>query len=206
MWRRERVNIGVLASGRGTDFQSIVDAVESGELDANIAVLIYNNKDAYVGERAEKAGIPAIFVDHRKKKREVFEREMVEVLRDHDVELVVLAGFMRRLTPYFIKEFRERIINIHPALLPSFPGTHSQRDALEYGVKVSGCTVHFVDENVDAGPIILQRCVPVLDNDTEETLAARILKEEHKVLPLVIKLYAGGRLRIEGGKVRVSER
>ncbi len=200
------MNIGVLASGRGTDFQSIVDAVESGELDANIAVLIYNNKDAYVGERAEKAGIPAIFVDHRKKKREVFEREMVEVLRDHDVELVVLAGFMRRLTPYFIKEFRERIINIHPALLPSFPGTHSQRDALEYGVKVSGCTVHFVDENVDAGPIILQRCVPVLDNDTEETLAARILKEEHKVLPLVIKLYAGGRLRIEGGKVRVSER
>ncbi len=197
------MNIGVLASGRGTDFQSIVDAVEAGELNVKIAVLIYNNPDAYARVRAEKAGIPAVFVDYRKKKREVFEREVVEVLKRYGVELVVLAGFMRLLTPYFISEFRNRIINIHPALLPSFPGTHAHRDTLNYGVKVSGCTVHFVDEHMDAGPIIIQRCVPVLEDDTEESLAARILEEEHKALPLAIRLYSEGRLRIEGRKVRV---
>ena len=197
------MNIGVLASGRGTDFQSIVDAVEAGELNVKIAVLVYNNPDAYVKVRAERAGIPAVFVDHRKKKREVFEREVVGVLKRYGVELVVLAGFMRLLTPYFISEFRNRIINIHPALLPSFPGTHAHRDALNYGVKVSGCTVHFVDEHMDAGPIIIQRCVPVLEDDTEDTLSARILEEEHKALPLAIRLYSEGRLRIEGRRVRI---
>jgi len=197
------VNIGVLASGRGTDFQSIVDAVEAGELNVKIAVLVYNNPDAYVKVRAERAGIPAVFVDHRKKKREVFEREVVGVLKRYGVELVVLAGFMRLLTPYFISEFRNRIINIHPALLPSFPGTHAHRDALNYGVKVSGCTVHFVDEHMDAGPIIIQRCVPVFEDDTEDTLSARILEEEHKALPLAIRLYSEGRLRIEGRRVRI---
>jgi len=197
------VNIGVLASGRGTDFQSIVDAVEAGELNVKIAVLVYNNPDAYVKVRAERAGIPAVFVDHRKKKREVFEREVVGVLKRYGVELQVLAGFMRLLTPYFISEFRNRIINIHPALLPSFPGTHAHRDALNYGVKVSGCTVHFVDEHMDAGPIIIQRCVPVLEDDTEDTLSARILEEEHKALPLAIRLYSEGRLRIEGRRVRI---
>ncbi len=197
------MNIGVLASGGGTDFQSIVDAVERGELGVTIAVLIYNKKEAFVRERAEKAGIPAVFVDHRKRTREEFEREMVEVLERHKVELVVMAGFMRLLTPYFIETYKNRLINIHPALLPSFPGTHGQRDALEHGVKVSGCTVHFVDKNMDAGPIILQRAVPVLDDDTEWTLRDRILEEEHKILPLAIKLYSEGRLRIEGRKVRI---
>ena len=153
-----------------------------------------------------KAGIPAVFVDHRKRDREEFEREMAGVLEDHGVELVVMAGFMRLLTPYFISTYRDRLINIHPALLPSFPGIHGQRDAFEYGVKISGCTVHFVDENMDAGPIILQRAVPVLDDDTEEDLKERILAEEHKVLPLAIKLYSEDRLRIEGGKVRILER
>lgn len=197
------MNIGVLASGGGTDFQSIVDAVERGELGVTIAVLIYNKKEAFVRERAEKAGIPAVFVDHRKRTREEFEREMVEVLERHKVELVVMAGFMRLLTPHFIEKYKDRLINIHPALLPSFPGTHGQRDALEHGVKVSGCTVHFVDKNMDAGPIILQRAVPVLDDDTEWTLRDRILEEEHKILPLAIKLYSEGRLRIEGRKVRI---
>lgn len=199
------MRIGVLASGNGTDFQSIVDAVERKELHVDIAVLIYNKELAYVRERAEKAGIPAVFVDHRKKRREEFEREMETVLKGYRVELVVLAGFMRLLTPYFINAFRDRMINIHPALLPSFPGTHGQKDALDFGVKVSGCTVHFVDENMDAGPIIIQRCVPVLDDDTEETLGARILEEEHKVLPLAIKLYSEGRLKIEGRWVRILE-
>lgn len=199
------MNIGVIASGGGTDFQSIVDAVARGELDVNIAVLVYNKKDAYVRERAEMAGIPAVFIDHRKKKREDFEREIVAVLGSYEVELVVLAGFMRLLTPYFIHEYSNRLINIHPALLPSFPGTHAHRDALAHAVKVSGCTVHFVNEDMDSGPIILQRSVPVLDDDTEETLGARVLKEEHKILPLAIKLYAEGKLRIEGRKVYILE-
>ncbi len=199
------MNIGGIASGGGTDFQSIVDAVARGELDVNIAVLVYNKKDAYVRERAEMAGIPAVFIDHRKKKREDFEREIVAVLGSYEVELVVLAGFMRLLTPYFIHEYSNRLINIHPALLPSFPGTHAHRDALAHAVKVSGCTVHFVNEDMDSGPIILQRSVPVLDDDTEETLGARVLKEEHKILPLAIKLYAEGKLRIEGRKVYILE-
>lgn len=199
----DNMNIGVIASGGGTDFQSIVDAVAHGELDVNIKVLIYNRKNAYVRERAEKAGIPAVFIDHRKKKREDFEREMVAVLGSYEVELVVLAGFMRLLTPYFIHEFSNRLINIHPALLPSFPGTHAHRDALEHAVKVSGCTVHFVNEEMDSGPIILQRSVPVFDDDTEESLGARVLVEEHKILPLAIKYYSEGKLRIEGRKVYI---
>lgn len=199
------MNIGVLASGGGTDFQSIVDAVESGDLDVTISVLIYNKRKAYVRERAELAGIPAVFVDHRKREREEFEREMVGILDDHKVDLVVMAGFMRLLTPYFIATYRDRLINIHPALLPSFPGTHGQQDAYEYGVKISGCTVHFVDENMDAGPIILQRAVPVHDDDTEETMRDRILEEEHKILPLAIKLYLEGKLKIEGRKVRILD-
>jgi len=201
--RGESMRIGVLASGGGTDFQSIIDALARGELDITIAVLIYNKQDAYVRERAVMAGIPAVFVDHRKREREDFEREMVGVLESYEVELVVMAGFMRLLTPYFVTAFKNRLINIHPALLPSFPGTHGQRDAIEHGVKVSGCTVHFVDENMDAGPIILQRCVPVLENDTEESLGSRILEEEHKILPRAIKLFTEGRLRIEGRKVRI---
>lgn len=199
------MRIGVLASGGGTDFQSIVDAVERGEVPVTIAVLIYNKQNAQVRERADRAGISAVFIDHRKRPREEFEREMAKELHNRKVELVVMAGFMRLLTPYFVREFKDRLINIHPALLPSFPGIRGQQDAFDYGVKVSGCTVHFVDENMDSGPIIMQRAVPVLQNDTVDSMKERILLEEHMVLPLAIKLYAEGKLRIEGRKVRIRE-
>ena len=199
------MNIGVLASGGGTDFQSMVDARDRGELPVTVAVLIYNRPEAHVRERARLADVPAVFVDHRHRERKEFEEEMIRALDRHGVELVVMAGFMRLLTPHFIHRYRNRLINIHPALLPSFPGTHAQRDALRYGVKVSGCTVHFVDENMDAGPIILQQAVQVLETDTEETLRERILAEEHLVLPRAIRLYAEGRLRIEGRRVRILD-
>jgi phosphoribosylglycinamide formyltransferase-1 len=152
--------------------------------------------------------VPSAVVDHRPfgKDREGFEREVVQVLREKRVDLVVLAGFMRLVSGYFVGEFPNRIINIHPALLPSFPGTHGQRDALAHGAKVSGCTIHFVDTSVDGGPIILQKAVPVLDDDTEETLAARILEQEHVFLPLAVRLFAEGRLKVEGRRVRIDAR
>jgi len=203
-----RINVGVLASGRGTDFQSLIDARDRGELDVNLAVLICNVPGAPVIIRAEKAGIPAVVIDHRPygRNREAFEREVVRVLREHGVDLVVFAGFMRLITTYMIGEFPNRIINIHPSLLPSFPGTHGQRDALAHGVKVSGCTIHFVDASVDGGPIILQKAVPVLEGDTEDTLAARILEQEHIFLPLAVRLFAEGRLRVEGRHVHIDTR
>lgn len=201
-----RINVGVLASGRGTDFQSLIDARDRGELDANLAVLVCNVPDAPVIGRAQEHGVPALVVDHRKygKDREAFEREVVRVLRDHKVDLVVFAGFMRLVTGYFIREFPSRIINIHPALLPSFPGTHGHEEAIRHGVKVSGCTIHFVDESVDGGPIILQKAVPVVEGDTVETLSARILEQEHIFLPLAVRLFAEGRLRVEGRHVRID--
>ncbi len=199
-----RFKIGVLASGRGTDFQSIVDAVERGDLEVDIAVMICNNKDALVIERAKKHGIPWLYIDHRDKSREEFEREVVRALRERGVELVVFAGFMRIVTSYLIREFRNRIINIHPSLLPSFPGTHAQKDAVDWGVRVSGCTIHFVDESVDGGPIIFQRAVPVRPEDTPEALANRILEEEHRVLPFVIRLISEGRVRVDGRKVFIE--
>jgi len=199
-----RINIGVLASGRGTDFQSIVDAVERGDLDVNISILICNNKDAPVIERAKRHGIDWRYIDHRGKTREEFEREVVKALKEKNVELVVFAGFMRLVTSYLINEFKNRIINIHPSLLPSFPGTQGQKDALDYGVKVTGCTIHFVNESVDGGPIIWQKAVPVKEDDTVETLSQRILEEEHRFLPLVIKLFAEGRLKVEGRRVRID--
>ncbi len=202
----KKLRIGVLASGRGSNFQAIIDRVESGDLPVEIAVLVCNNPDAGAIERARRHGIPWKYIDHRGKPREEFEKEIIEVLDSHGVELVVLAGFMRILTPLFVNHYPNRIINIHPALLPSFPGTHAQKDALEYGVKVSGCTVHFVNTDVDGGPIIIQRCVPVLEDDTVETLAARILKEEHRALPEAIKLFAEGRLRVEGRRVKILSR
>ena len=164
-----RIRVGVLASGRGSDFQSLVDARDRGELDVDLAVLVCNVPGAPVLERAKRAGVPSVVVDHRPfgKDRDAFEREVVLILREKRVDLVVLAGFMRLVSSYFVGEFPNRIINIHPALLPSFPGTHGQRDALAHGVKVSGCTIHFVDTSVDGGPIILQKAVPVLDDDTE---------------------------------------
>lgn len=198
--------VGVLASGRGTDFQSLVDARDRGELDADLAVLVCNVPGAPVIERAQRAGVPAVVVDHRPfgKDREAFDRKVVQVLRDHRVDLVVFAGFMRIVTPAMVNAFPDRIINIHPSLLPAFPGTRAQRDALAYGVKVSGCTVHLVDTSVDGGPILLQKAVPVRQDDTEESLADRILVQEHIFLPLAVRLFAEGRVHVEGRRVRIQ--
>ncbi len=199
-----KFRVGVLASGRGTDFQSIVDAVERGDLDVKIAVMVCNNRDAPVIDRAERHGIPWRYIDHRGKSRREFEEEVAAVLKEVEVDLVVFAGFMRIVTSYFIDQFRNRIINIHPSLLPSFPGTHAQKDAVEWGVRVSGCTIHFVDESVDSGPIIFQKAVPVEPDDDPETLADRILEEEHAALPYVIRAISEGRVRVEGRRVRIE--
>lgn len=203
-----RIRVGVLASGRGTDFQSLVDARDRGELDVELAVLLCNVPGAPVLERARRAGVPATVVDHRPfgKDREAFEREAVKVLREHRVDLVVFAGFMRIVTKYLVSEFPNRIMNIHPSLLPAFPGAHAHRDVLAAGAKVSGCTIHFVDASVDGGPFILQRAVPVLEGDTEETLEARILEWEHRLLPMAVRLFAEGRLTVEGRRVRIDAR
>ena len=195
--------LGVLCSGRGTDLQSIIDAIEAGQVPAEIAIVLAD-KEAYALERARKAGIEAVCIDRKQfDGREPFEKALIEKLEAAGVTLVVLAGFMRILTPYFVGHFAGRIMNIHPALLPSFPGAHAHRDVLAYGVKVSGCTVHFVDEGTDSGPIIMQAAVPVLDDDTEETLGARVLKEEHRIYPECIRLYCEGKLKVEGRKVTI---
>lgn len=201
----KRFTIGVLASGRGTDFQSIVDARERGDLDVDIGILICNNRDAAVLQRARKHRIASAFIDHRGKSREVFEEEVASTLEKAGVDLVVFAGFMRVVTSRLIRRFENKIINIHPSLLPAFPGTHAQKDALEWGVRVSGCTVHLVDESLDAGPIVYQKAVPVLPGDDPEVLAARILEVEHEVLPWVIGLFAQGRVRVEGRRVHILD-
>lgn len=198
--------LGVLCSGRGTDLQSIIDAIARKEVTAEIAVVLTDKADAYALTRAEKAGIKAVCVNRKEyADRESFEKAMVNELEAAGVTLVVLAGFMRILTPYFVRKYAGRLLNIHPALLPSFPGAHAHRDVLAYGVKVSGCTVHFVDEGTDSGPIILQAAVPVLDDDTEETLGARVLDKEHVIYPQAIQLFCEGKLKIEGRKVRILE-
>jgi phosphoribosylglycinamide formyltransferase 1 len=201
-----RIRVGVLASGRGTDFQSLVDARKRGELDVDLAVLVCNVPGAPVLDRAKRAGVPAVVIDHRPfvTDREAFEREVVKALKEKRVDLVVFAGFMRLVSTYFIGQFPLRILNIHPSLLPAFPGAHAHRDALAAGVKVSGCTIHIVDASVDGGPIVLQKAVPVLDDDTEETLAARILEQEHIFLPLAVRLFAEGRVKVEGRRVRID--
>jgi len=201
-----RIRVGILASGRGTDFQSLVDARDRGDLDVDLAVLVCNVPDAPVLERARMANVPGVTIDHRAfgNDRTAFEKEIVKALRDRRVDLVVLAGFMRLVSEYFVSEFPWRIINIHPSLLPSFPGTHAHREALAYGAKVSGCTIHFVDTSVDGGPILLQKAVPVREDDTEDSLAQRILEQEHVFLPLAVRLLAEGRVRIEGRRVRVD--
>src|SRR3989442_791919 len=185
-----------------------IGAGKRGDLDVDLAVLVCNVPGAPVLERAKAAGISTVVVDHRAfgANREGFEREVVKVLKDKRVDLVVFAGFMRLVSLYFVSEFPNRIINIHPSLLPAFPGAHAQRDALAAGVKVSGCTNHFVDASVDGGPIILQKAVPVHEGDTEETLAARILEQEHIFLPLAVRLFAEGRLRVDGRKVAIDSR
>ena len=198
--------LGVLCSGRGTNLQSILAAVESGDISAPVGVVLTDKPDAKALERAEKAGIPHFCVDRKQyADKQTFEEALVEKLREHGVTLVILAGFMLILSPYFVHAFPGRILNIHPSLLPSFGGAHAHRDVLAYGVKVSGCTIHFVDEGMDSGPIILQTAVPVLDGDDEDTLAARVLEQEHKLYPKAISLFLNGKLKIEGRKVRILE-
>jgi phosphoribosylglycinamide formyltransferase-1 len=199
------LKLGVLISGSGSNLQSIIDHIEKGSLNAVIKIVISNNPDAYGIIRAKKHGLHVLILKHEDfKTREDFDLELIETLKSSNVELVVLAGFMRILTSAFLRAFPQRIINIHPALLPAFPGTHVQKQALEYGVKFSGCTVHFVDEGVDTGPIIIQSVIPVLDDDTEETLAARILKEEHRIYPQAIQFYSDGKIELNGRKVKVK--
>jgi len=199
------INIGVLVSGRGTNLQSIIDAIREGKIEGRISIVISDNREAFALKRAEKSNIETRYIDFKSfKNREDYDKKIVEYLKEKNVDLVVLAGYMRILSPYFIKMYKNRIMNIHPALLPSFPGLHAQRQAVEYGVKVSGCTVHFVDEGVDSGPIILQKAVEVEDSDTEESLAERILKEEHQIYPRAIQLFSEGKLVIKGRKVYIK--
>ncbi len=197
--------IAVLVSGSGSNLQAIIDASERGEIPCRVGIVISNKSDAYGLVRAGKHGIPTAVVSHKEfQSREEFDRRLVEVIRGSGAELVCLAGFMRVLTPVFVHAFPSRILNIHPALLPSFPGTHGPKQALDYGVRFSGCTVHFLDEGVDTGPVIVQAVVPVYDDDTEDTLAARILVQEHRIYPMAIRLFFQGRLRIEGRRVNIE--
>lgn len=201
-----KLRLGVLASGRGSNLQSIMDQAAAGKINAAVAVVISDKKDAYALERARMAGIPAGHIKYSDfPSKDAYERSIVELLQQHGVELVCLAGYMRIVGKVLLAAFPNRVMNIHPALLPSFPGLHGQEQAWAYGVKFSGCTVHFVDEGMDTGPIILQAVVPVYDEDTADDLSARILEQEHKIYPEAIRLYAEGRLRIEGRKVYVSK-
>jgi phosphoribosylglycinamide formyltransferase-1 len=197
-------NVGVLVSGRGSNLQALIDAARRGELGGEVAVVVSNVEAALGLERARTAGIPAVFRDHRGKKREDFDAEIVGILCAHQVDLVCLAGFMRLLSPVFVRAFPGRIVNIHPALLPAFPGLDAQRQAWEHGAKVSGATVHLVDEELDSGPIVAQEAVRVLSSDTPETLAARILEAEHRLYPRAVRLLLEGRYRVEGRRVIVE--
>ena len=200
-----QVSIAVLISGSGTNLQSIIDAVEAKKLAAKIELVLSNKADAFGLERAKKHGIPTEVLDHKAyPSREHYDQAVVDRLQTCGVELVVLAGFMRLLSPVFIKAYSNRIMNIHPALLPSFPGLQVQKKAVEYGVRFAGCTVHFVNEECDEGPIIIQAVVPVFADDTEESLAARILEQEHRIYPRAIQLYAENRLHVVGRKVLVD--
>jgi len=196
--------IGVLISGRGSNLQALIDAQRKGELGGEIAIVISNVESAHGLERARRAGIPAVFRDHRGKSREAFDADLVAEMREHGVELVCLAGFMRLLSPTLVRAFRGRILNVHPALLPAFPGLDAQRQALEHGVKLSGATVHVVDEGLDSGPIVMQEAVRVLGADTVETLSARILEAEHRIYPRAVRALLEGRCRTEGRRVVVE--
>jgi phosphoribosylglycinamide formyltransferase-1 len=196
------VNLGVLVSGSGSNLQAIIDNIEAGRLDARIRIIISNVPDVFALERAKKHSIPSLVISHKGyKRREDFDKKIVEALQAHEVGLVVLAGYMRVVTAVLLRAFPMRVMNIHPALLPSFPGTHVWQAEVDYGVKFAGCTVHFVDEGADTGPIIIQAAVPVYDDDTAETLNTRILKQEHKIFSQAIQLYAEGRLEIQGRRV-----
>jgi phosphoribosylglycinamide formyltransferase-1 len=193
--------LGILLSGRGSNFEAIADNVAAGKINAEIAAVISNRADAPGLERARQRGLPALCLPSKGLEREAYDRQVVAALKERQVDLVCLAGFMRLLSPYFIREFPNRILNIHPALLPAFPGLEAQHQAWEYGVKISGCSVHFVDEHLDHGPIIVQTPVPVMNDDTPETLAARILKDEHRIYSEAINLVLNDCIRIEGRRV-----
>ncbi|MHB8170185.1 MAG: phosphoribosylglycinamide formyltransferase [Thermincolia bacterium] len=198
------INLGILASGSGSNLQAIMDACERGDVAARVKVVISDEVDAYALERARAKGISAIHINPKEfTVKELFEAEIVRVLQEHEVELVCLAGYMRLVGEKLLGAYPQRVLNIHPALLPAFPGLHGQNQAFDYGVRFSGCTVHFVDHGMDTGPIILQAVVPVLTDDTAETLAARILEQEHVIYPQAIQFFAEGRLRVEGRKVLV---
>lgn len=198
-----KLKIAVFVSGSGTNLQAIIDSVDSGYLDVSIECIISDNPKAYALKRAERKKIPTYVVDYSKG-MEGAEEEIMNILEKHSVELIVMAGFMRVLSPKFISRFRMRIMNIHPAILPAFPGLSAQKRAAEYGVKFSGCTVHFADEEVDKGPVIIQAVVPAYPDDTEETLKERILEWEHKIYPYAINMFAQGRIRVEGRKVFIE--
>jgi phosphoribosylglycinamide formyltransferase-1 len=194
--------IGVLLSGRGSNFEALADSVSAGRIrNAEIGLVLSNREGAPGVERAKARGVATRVIPSKGLEREAYDRQVVAALREANVELVCLAGYMRLLSPYFVAAFPQRILNIHPSLLPSFPGLESQKQALDYGVKFAGCTVHFVDENLDAGPIVLQAVVPVEGSDTENTLSARILKEEHKIYPEAVEIVLQGKYKIEGRRV-----
>lgn len=197
--------LGILLSGRGSNFLAIADSIASGRLDAEIAVVISNRPDAPGIAHARARGLNAVVLASRGLDREIYDRHLVAELRKNSVDLVCLAGYMRILSGYFIREFPQRILNIHPSLLPAFPGLDAQHQALEHGVKFSGCTVHFVDEGLDSGPIVAQAVVPVLDGDTAESLSARILTEEHRIYSEAIALVLSGKFQIRGRRVVQTE-
>ena len=208
--RTDALRVGVLASGRGSNLQAVIDAIEAGTVQAKIVAVISNKKDAPALERARRHELSGLFVDPkpyagRPDSREAYDHELLDVLQRHDVELVLLAGYMKIVTSILVEAFANRMMNIHPSLLPSFPGLDAQKKAIDWGCKLAGCTVHFVTEGVDEGPIILQAAVPVLDTDQPETLAARILEQEHKIYPRAVQLFAEGRLKVEGRRVLIEK-
>lgn len=204
------VRLGLLLSGRGSNLQAIMDAIEGGTLSAEIAVVVSNKQDAGGLERAQKHGVPHVWLDAkpfagRPDSREAYDRAVLDVLRKYEVDLVLLAGYMKIVTAVLVTAYENRMMNIHPSLLPSFPGLDVQKKAIEHGCKIAGCTVHFVTEGVDEGPIIVQAAVPIVEGDSPDALAARILEQEHRIYPRAIQLYAEGRLRVEGRRVLVAD-
>jgi phosphoribosylglycinamide formyltransferase-1 len=203
------LRVAVLASGRGSNLQAIIDAIEARQVQAQIVAVISNKKDAVALERARKHGLKDLFVDPKPfagqpDSREAYDRALLEILQQHEVELVLLAGYMKIVTAVLVNAYANRMMNIHPSLLPSFPGLDVQKKAIDWGCKLAGCTVHFVTEGVDEGPIIIQAAVPILDGDTPETLAARILVQEHRIYPRAVQLFGEGRLRVEGRRVFID--
>jgi len=208
--RANALRVAVLASGRGSNLQAIIDAIEAGQIQAKIVTVISNKQEAVALHRARKHGLPDLFVDPkpfagRPDSREAYDQALLDLLKKYDVELVLLAGYMKIVTTVLVNAYANRMMNIHPSLLPSFPGLDVQKKALEWGCKLAGCTVHFVTEGVDEGPIILQAAVPVLDTDSPEVLAARILEQEHKIYPRAVQLFAENRLRVDGRRVFIEE-